>query len=168
MSKTSRVATAVAAGYVLGRFKKLRMAVMVGSAMANDNVRNAALNYVKKGSGGLVASPGGTLTQQLGSKLMDAGKAAAVAAAASRVDSFSDRLATRSQTLRGVDADAPPEDDIEPEDEYESAEDEYDDEYEDEDEDLDDEEYADEDEEAEQPASRSRRGRSKSSARSGG
>jgi hypothetical protein len=143
------------------------MAVMVGSAMANDNVRDAALNYVKKGSGGLVSSPGGTLTQQLGAKLMDAGKAAAVAAAASRVDSFSDRLATRSQALRGGEADAPPENEVEPEDEVEPAEDEYEDEDEDEAVDA-DEEYDDEDEEAEEPASQSRRGRSKSAARSGG
>jgi hypothetical protein len=166
MSKTSRVATAVAAGYVLGRFKKLRMAVMVGSAMANDNVRNAALNYVKKGSGGLVpTSAGGTLTQQIGSKLLDAGKAAAVSAAASRVDSFSDRLASRSESLRGTNGDEPTEG--EPEAEYES--DEYEDEAVDEDEGVDeDEEDAEEDEDVEEPVTRSsRRRRSSSPARSG-
>jgi hypothetical protein len=143
---------------------------MVGSAMANDNVRNAALNYVKKGSGGLVptSSAGGTLTQQLGSKLLDAGKAAAVSAAASRVDSFSDRLASRSQSLRGSDGDEPAEDEGEPEAEYES--DEYEDEAVDEDEEgaEEDEEGAEEDEEVEEPVTRSsRRRRSSSPARSG-
>jgi hypothetical protein len=169
MSKTSRVATAVAAGYVLGRFKKLRMAVMVGSALANDNVRNAALGYIKKGSGRFSsASPGGTLTQQLGGKLVDAGKAAALAAAASKVDSISDRMAARSQSLRGTDGDTPSEDESEPQDEYEEeagpaasekaeAADEE------------DEEAAEEDEEAEEPVTRSRRrGRSASPGRRSG
>ena len=165
MSKTSRVATAVAAGYVLGRFKKLRMAVMVGSALANDNVRDAAIGYVKKGSGRFSsAAPGSTLTQQVGGKLVDAGKAAAIAIAASKVDSFSDRLAARSQSLRGADGDAPPEEESEPQDEYEEDAEPAEAEAEAVDEEEDEEaEY--EDEEAEQPVTRSRRrGRSASPA----
>jgi len=167
MSKTSRVATAVAAGYVLGRFKKLRLAVMVGSALANDNVRNAALGYVKKGSGRFSSSPSGTLTQQVGGKLVDAGKAAALAVAASKVDSISDRMAARSQSLRGTDGDTPSEDESEPQNEYEeeagpaseeaAAADEE------------DEEAAEQDEEAEEPVTRSRRrGRSASPGRRSG
>ena len=35
MSTTSRVAGAVAAGYALGRFKKLRLAVLVTTAMSS-------------------------------------------------------------------------------------------------------------------------------------
>src|SRR5688572_13382458 len=98
MSKSSRVAAAVAAGYVLGRFKKMRMALVVGSALANDNVRQAVLGVVKQKSGGLAGSSAGqTLTQKAGSKLLDAGKAAAVSAAASRVDALTDRLASRRE-----------------------------------------------------------------------
>ena len=48
MSTTSRVAGAVAAGYVLGRFKKLRMAVLVASAMSNPKFRNAAAEHDPK------------------------------------------------------------------------------------------------------------------------
>jgi hypothetical protein len=164
MSKTSRVATAVAAGYVLGRFKKLRMAVMVGSALANDNVRDAAIGYVKKGSGRFSsAAPGSTLTQQVGAKLVDAGKAAAIAVAASKVDSFSDRLAARSQSLRGADGDAPPEEKSEPQDEYEDDAEPAEAEAEAVDEEDEEAEY--EDEEAEEPVTRSRRrGRSASPA----
>ncbi len=173
MSKTSRVATAVAAGYVLGRFKKMRMAVMVGSALANDNVRQSALNLVKQG-GGRFSAPSGaskTLTQQIGSKLLDAGKAAAIAAAASRVDSFSDRIAARSESMRGEETD---EDEAADED-YEGDEpvDETDevDEPTDEADDID--EYADEEpdedeepaEEEQRPTRSRRRGRSASPAR---
>lgn len=170
MSKTSRIATAVAAGYVLGRFKKMRMAVMVGSALANDNVRQSALNLVKQGSGRLGTSgPSKTLTQQVGSKLLDAGKAAAVAAAASRVDAFSDRIAARSESLRGeetdeaeADADEDYEGD-EPVDEVGEPTDEADDFDEDAEEEPD--EYDEPAEEVQQPTRSRRRGRSASPAR---
>jgi hypothetical protein len=116
MSKTSRVAAAVAAGYVLGRFKKLRLAVMVSSALANDNVRQGLVNAVKQRSGRFSStSAGGTLTQQVGSKLVDAGKAAAMTVAASRVDALSDRLAARSGSLRGGDREDAGEEDRGPE-----------------------------------------------------
>jgi hypothetical protein len=173
MSTKSRVAAAIAAGYVLGRFKKLRLAVMAGSALTNDNVRNAALGYVRKGSGRLGStSAGQTLTQQVGAKLVDAGKAAALAAAASRVDSVSDRLSARSSSLRGTETeDEAAESQGEPTDAYDDDE-------------LPDEEPADEaeptseadelededeDEETEEPVARSsRRGRSASPGRRSG
>ena len=41
MSSSTRVGTAIAAGYFLGRFKKLRLALLVGSALANDNALEA-------------------------------------------------------------------------------------------------------------------------------
>jgi hypothetical protein len=172
MSTKSRVAAAIAAGYVLGRFKKLRLAVMAGSALTNDNVRNAALGYVKKGSGRFSStSAGQTLSQQVGAKLVDAGKAAALAAAASRVDSISDRLSARSTSLRGTDTDEAVEGEVEPTDEYESDED-LADETGDEDEptsEADDSEAEDEEEETEEPVARSsRRGRSASPGRRSG
>jgi hypothetical protein len=181
MSTKSRVATAVAAGYVLGRFKKLRLAVMAGSALTNDSVRNAALGYVKKGSGRFGStSAGQTLTQQVGAKLVDAGKAAALAAAASRVDSISDRLAARSSSLRGTETEEAPEGEAEPTDESESDDEEPTDEAEVEDEptseadELEPEDEAedtaeDAEEEAEKPVARSRRrGRSASPGRRSG
>src|SRR3954454_17307846 len=94
MSTTSRVATAVTAGYVFGRFKKLRLAVIVGSALASDKVRNTAKDYLShRIPGGLV---GRTVTTQVGSKLAEAGKTAAMSAAASGIGALSDRLAART------------------------------------------------------------------------
>jgi hypothetical protein len=192
VSTTSRVATAVAAGYAFGRFKKLRMAVLVGSMLSSDKVRNAASGYIgQKIPGGVV---GRTLASQAGGRLIEAGKTAASSAAASSVGSLSDRLAARTDRLRGSssededddydeedaedsedsgDADDQLEGDEEEDEDADEAEDddemsdEADDEA-DEDEDVDeaDEDEA-EDEDEEEPVARSpRRRRSASPARS--
>ena len=98
MSATSRVAGAVAAGYLLGRFKKLRLAVLVGTAMASPKFRNAAVGLIQdRIPGGAVV---GTLGKDVGGRLLDAGKAAATSVLASRIDGFSESLAHRSENLR--------------------------------------------------------------------
>jgi hypothetical protein len=99
MSTTSRVAGAVAAGYVLGRFKKLRLAVLVGSAMASPKFRNAATGMIQdRIPGGAVTT---TLTKEVGGRLVNIGKTAATSIVASRIDNLSQSLADRSQNLRG-------------------------------------------------------------------
>lgn len=98
MSTTARVGSAVAAGYLLGRFKKLRLALVVGSALANKDVRNSGKGLLQRGGVGLGT---GGLTQQVKSQLMEAGKAAAVSVAASKINSISDRLQERSESMRG-------------------------------------------------------------------
>jgi hypothetical protein len=98
MSTSSRVAGAVAAGYVLGRFKKLRLAVIVASAMSSPKVRSAAVGMIQERiPGGAMV---GTLTKGVGGKLVDAGKTAATSIVASRIDTLSQSLADRSQNLR--------------------------------------------------------------------
>jgi hypothetical protein len=131
MSATSRVAGAVAAGYVLGRFKKLRFAVLVGSTMASPKFRSAAAGMIQdRLPGGTVV---GTMTKEVGGKLINVGKTAATSIVASRIDSLSQSLADRSQNLRkGAPdgqagksrADEPADDrgSEEPEDEYEAQE----------------------------------------------
>jgi hypothetical protein len=99
MSTTSRVAGAVAAGYVLGRFKKLRLAVLVGSAMASPKFRNAAAGMIENRiPGGAITT---TLTKEVGGRLVNVGKTAATSIVASRIDNLSQSLADRSQNLRG-------------------------------------------------------------------
>src|SRR5215212_6371625 len=99
MSTTSRVAGAVAAGYVLGRFKKLRLAVLVGSAMASPKFRNAAAGMLENRiPGGAITT---TLTKEVGGRLVNIGKTAATSIVASRIDNLSQSLADRSQNLRG-------------------------------------------------------------------
>jgi cobalamin biosynthesis protein CobT len=106
MSTTSRVAGAVAAGYLLGRFKKLRLAILVGSAMSSPKFRSAAAGMIQdRLPGGAVVGTltkevGGKLTKEVGGKLVDVGKTAATSIVASRIDSLSQSLADRSQNLR--------------------------------------------------------------------
>src|SRR5512144_1444309 len=160
MSSSSRVGTAIAAGYFLGRFKKLRLALVVGSALANKNVRSSGLGLLQQGTQGLTSSPEAKkLTGQISTQLMEAGKAAAVAVAAQRIDKLSDKLNERSSELRDL-AELPISDqgEEEPEDEYEDEgeedeepEDEYDEEEDEEGEEEAEDEYEDEGEEDEEP-----------------
>jgi hypothetical protein len=144
MSTTSRVAGAVAAGYALGRFKKLRLAVLVGTAMASPKFRAAAAGMLQdRLPGGAIT---GTLTKEVGGKLVNVGKTAATSIVASRIDSLSQSLADRSENLRkaapGGQADKSQAE--EPTDEYDEQEDE-------EAEEPTDEYDEQEDEEAEEP-----------------
>src|SRR5215217_697865 len=121
MSATSRVAGAVAAGYALGRFKKLRLAILVGSAMSSPKFRSAAVGMIEdRLPGGPVV---GTLTKEVGGKLINVGKTAATSIVAARIDSLSQSLADRSQNLRkGAPGEADKSEGEEPEDEYEEQE----------------------------------------------
>ena len=97
MSTTSRVAGAVAAGYALGRFKKLRLAVLVATAMSSPKFRNAAAGMLQdRLPGGAIT---GTLTKEVGGKLVNVGKTAATSIVASRIDTLSQSLAARSENL---------------------------------------------------------------------
>ena len=121
MSATSRVAGAIAAGYALGRFKKLRLAILVGSAMSSPKFRSAAVGMIEdRLPGGPVVN---TLTKEVGGKLVNAGKTAATSIVAARIDSLSQSLADRSQNLRkGAPDKADKSRGEEPEDEYEEQE----------------------------------------------
>ena len=83
MSTTSRIAAGVTAGYLLGRHKKLKLAIIVGSAIANKRIvgsgLSSGLNKLQEASGG-----GG-----VGGKLLDAGKGAALATVSHRIDAVS-------------------------------------------------------------------------------
>ena len=154
MSATTRVGTAVAAGYVLGRFKKMRMALIVGSALANRNVRAAGMDLIRGPDGGGERSP-----------LVEAGRTALIGAAASRMNRISDRLHERSTALSGSEDDNRSD---EAEDEYDDEDLEDDEDVEEEpedDEDVDEEAEDDEDDEAEE-AEEERKPRKSSSSRS--
>ncbi|MGN6676236.1 MAG: hypothetical protein ACTHKL_00445 [Streptosporangiaceae bacterium] len=108
MNKASTVALAIGAGYLLGRKRKLRMALIVASAAATGRVGDVAANALKRG-GSLAASSGAMgklspeLTKVMGTvrgDLADAGKAAVQAAMASRIESLTDSLHDRAEGLR--------------------------------------------------------------------
>jgi hypothetical protein len=136
-----RIMAGVTAGYLLGRTRKLKLALMVGSLLANRKLVSGQVDKLSDAAG----------VGPLGEQLVSAGRKAALGAVSSRIDSFSDRLAERTNALNGGSSD---EDEEEPEDEYdEPAEDEEEpeDEYEDE-EPAEDEEVPEDEYEEEEPA----------------
>jgi hypothetical protein len=140
----SRVMAGVTAGYLLGRTKKLKLALIVGSAIANRKLLSGQVDKLSDAAG----------VGPLGQQLVSAGRKAAIGAVSSRIDSFSDKLAERTDALNGSDSD---EDEEEDEEEESEDEDEYDEPAEDEEEEepADDEDEYDEpaeDEEEEEPA----------------
>src|SRR3954466_14250753 len=106
MDTNARVGTAIAAGYLFGRFKKLRLALLVGTALASDDVRKSAVGFVQHGTSGLAAGGAGRLAGQAGSKVADVGRTALVSVASSRLERLSDRLAERTEALQGTNGSA--------------------------------------------------------------
>jgi hypothetical protein len=144
-----RIMAGVTAGYLLGRTRKLKLALMVGSVLANRKLVSGQVDKITDAAG----------IGPLGEQLVSAGKKAAVGAISTRIDGFSDRIAERTSRLNGSGEDEeepedeyedeePAEDEEEPEDEYEEepAEDEEapEDEYEEEEEEPAEDEYEEE------------------------
>ena len=135
MTATTKIAAGVASGYLLGRMKKLRLAVMVGSLLAGQRIATNPQALLAQGQKLAEQSPElQRLQEQVRDRLVEAAKGAAVASATQRLE-----LMTRS--LRGDEQD---------DDEYEDDGD-----YEDEPEDEEyDEEPEEEEPEEEEPAAK--------------
>src|SRR5215212_8048894 len=127
MDAKSKVAAAVAAGYLLGRTKKLKLAVTVGSVLAGQRVSTNPQKLLKGASGLVQNNPAlSALQTELRGRAFDAAKGAAVSVATSRIDKLTDSLRTRGDKKR-ADKEAPAESEEaaeEPEDQYEEAGDE--------------------------------------------
>ena len=132
-----RIMAGVTAGYVLGRMHKLKLALIVGSALANRKLVSAQVDKLTDAAG----------VGPLGEQLVSAGRKAAIGAISNRIDGISDRIAERTSQLSGSASD---EDEDEPEDEYEEEEP-AEDEEEPEDEYEEEEPAEDEEEEEEEP-----------------
>ena len=131
-----RVMAGVTAGYLLGRMHKLKLALIVGSAIANRKLVSSQVDKLTDAAG----------IGPLGEQLVSAGRKAAIGAVSSRIDSLSDRIAERTSALGGSEDDDDEEDEDEGEEEPED-EDEY--EYE---EPAEDEEEPEDEYEEEEPA----------------
>lgn len=97
MSATSRVAVAVAAGYLLGRTKKLRLAVTVGSMLAGSrlagDIKPAALLQSLSGNPEVQR-----LQEQLRGQVLRAAKGAAMNVTTSRLEALNDSLKNRGSS----------------------------------------------------------------------
>jgi hypothetical protein len=113
MKGGAQAALALGVGYVLGRRRKLRMTTMLAAATAAGGVGSLGGVAFKRGLK-MLSSTGalGDLGPQLGEiaetvrgDLVDAGKAAALAAVNERIGSLSDTLHDRAESLRNPAAD---------------------------------------------------------------
>ncbi len=102
MSKSSTMALTIAAGYLLGRRHKLRMAALLAATEAAGSVRSG---------GKLLSSPqvldklppeAAKIAGLVRSDLAQAGKAAAQAAVSSRIEGLTSALYDRADAVRGA------------------------------------------------------------------
>jgi hypothetical protein len=89
----------VAGGYFLGRTKKMKLAMMLGGMAAGRRAGGPG-ELLAQGSKLLESSPElAALTDQIRGRLLDAGKGAAMAVAARQVESLTDRVGKRVESL---------------------------------------------------------------------
>jgi hypothetical protein len=95
----ARVALGVAGGYFLGRTKKMKLAMMLAGVAAGR--RAGGPGELLKGGTKLLASRPelAQLTDEVRGRLLEAGKAAAVAVATRQVEALTDRVGKRVEAL---------------------------------------------------------------------
>ena len=100
MANGAKVAMAVGAGYLLGRTRKMRVALMLAAAGVTGKFPGGPTQLVAQGLKSLGASADvSQLSQQLRGEVLAAARAAAVAAATHQVDSLNDRLQGVTSTV---------------------------------------------------------------------
>src|SRR6476661_7794084 len=120
----AKIGLGVTAGYLLGRTKKLRLAITVGSMLAGQRVATNPVGMIKQASELIEKNPElAKIQQRITGELMQAARQAALTSATNRVGSWNDRL-VNGKVVKD-------EEDDEPEDEYDEEpedSDEYDEE----------------------------------------
>jgi hypothetical protein len=128
----SQIAVGVLAGYLLGRSHKIKLAVLMALLALGGKLPVDPADLLRRTPLGAEGGPLDKLTGDLRSQLIDAGKSVAMSAASSRIDSLSDKLQQRAETMRapgGKKGEARPAAE-EPREERKPREYEYEDEYE--------------------------------------
>lgn len=96
----SRIAAAVIGGYLLGRTKKMKLAIMVGGALMGKKVPTDPTQLLKLAGSMVEKSPElQRLDTAVRGRLMEAGKDAALAVASSRMEALTDNLVNRVENL---------------------------------------------------------------------
>ncbi|MEV0891620.1 hypothetical protein [Promicromonospora sp. NPDC050262] len=122
MDDKLKIAAVLLTGYLLGRTKRMKLALAAAGALAVRELR-ANPDLLKTGSSVLASPAVKKLTDELSGRLVDAGKTAVVAAAAKRVDGLVSNLEKRTgapPSARGPEEDEPtdqPDESPEPADE---------------------------------------------------
>jgi hypothetical protein len=113
MKAGAQAALALGVGYVLGRRRKLRLTTMLAAAAATGGAGSLGGVAFRRGlkmlsSAGAIGDLGpqlGEIAETVRGDLVDAGKAAALAAVNERIGSLSDTLHDRAESLRSPAAD---------------------------------------------------------------
>jgi hypothetical protein len=96
MKPGGRIAVGVGLGYLLGRTRKMRLALMIAAAGATGTIKSPRA-LVQGGLKQLGSSPElGKITEMARGELLNAAKSAAVSVASSRIDSLNERLQERA------------------------------------------------------------------------
>lgn len=105
MKTGTRVGLALTAGYVLGRLHKMKWALAVAALAGRGRLPGGSGGLLQQGVKLLTSSPELTkLTEEMRGQLVEAGKAAAVAAVSSKINSLSDDLRDRTDAMRAASA----------------------------------------------------------------
>jgi hypothetical protein len=98
----ARVALGVAGGYLLGRTKKMKLALMLGGMAAGRRAGGPG-ELLNRGTKLLETSPElSRLVGDVRGRLLEAGKGAALAVAARQVEALTDRVGKRVESLAGA------------------------------------------------------------------
>lgn len=119
MSGTARTVAAVAGGYLLGRTKKMKLAIMMAGLMAGKKLPTSGKDLQEQLRSLVDSNPEiAGLVKQVQGNLNQAARAAAVTAATHQVNRFADTLHDRAESLRSgpQDEDGDAEDQAEAED----------------------------------------------------
>ncbi|WP_199433058.1 hypothetical protein [Qaidamihabitans albus] len=109
MKRGAQVAMGVGAGYLLGRTRKMRLALMMAGAGATGRLGVSPGELVQRGAKRLTASPElGRLTETVRGELLGAAKSAAATAASGRIESLNERIQSGGRTATGSDEPAEP------------------------------------------------------------
>ncbi|MFJ6166032.1 hypothetical protein ACIQH6_13035 [Micromonospora orduensis] len=100
MKAGTRIGLAVGFGYLLGRRRKLRTALTLAAAVAAGRASKDPGGLLKRGTEALQSSPQLGNLSRLGGPLVNAGRAAATAAAGSGVDALTGKLRGSADALR--------------------------------------------------------------------
>lgn len=105
MKTGTRMGLALTAGYVLGRLHKMKWALALAAFAGRGRLPGGAGGLLQQGAKLLSSSPELTkLTEEMRGQLVEAGKAAAVAAVSGKINSVSDELRERSDAMRAASA----------------------------------------------------------------
>jgi hypothetical protein len=112
MKGGAQTALAIGVGYMLGRRRKMRLATMIAVGAATGGaarlgpaaLRQGAKAIGKTDIGGALGPQVTEIVNPVRGELLDAAKGAAAAAVTSRIDSLSDNLHERAETLKNPEA----------------------------------------------------------------